>query len=172
MEQESTTPPSRNVGLWVGLGCLGVLVLSCCLFSYWAQVYGWRFILSQGDETKIWASRTILVGALASAAKSCEDGAVGEDALPWFHADLPGAVRNRACLLDPAELQELAEPERSSTAVLRDTDRSEAATELGLDPSLCFEHATDRVAAVGCFDPNAGTGAIPYQIIDLKIQEP
>jgi len=63
MEDTPRSPP-KNVGLWVGLGCLGVLVLSCCLLTFWMQSYGWRWILRQGDETKIWASRAVLVGAL------------------------------------------------------------------------------------------------------------
>jgi hypothetical protein len=172
MTEEATLPPSRNVGLWVGLGCLGVLILSCCLFSYWAQVYGWRFILSQGDETKMWASRTILVGALVSSAKSCEDHTVGKDALPWFNPDMPAESRNLACSLDEASLQELAGPEHSSTRVLRDTERAALALKYGMDPALCFEHSTERVTAVGCFDANADGGTIPYQIIDLSLHQP
>ncbi|MGD8316986.1 MAG: hypothetical protein PVH21_02410 [Myxococcales bacterium] len=172
MIEEAPSSPSRNVGLWVGLGCLGVLVLSCCLFSYWAQVYGWRFILSQGDETKMWASRTILVGALASSAKSCEDHAVGKDALPWFDPDMPAEARNLACSLDEATLQDLAAPERSSTEVLGDTDHAALATKYDMDPDLCFEHSTKHVTAIGCFDPNAEGGTIPYRIIDLALHQP
>jgi len=172
MTEEAPSPPSRNVGLWVGLGCLGILVLSCCLFSYWAQVYGWRFLLSQGDETKMWASRTILVGALASSAKSCEDRTVGKDALPWFDPDMPAEARNLACSLDEGALQDLAAPEHSSTRVLRDTDRAALATKYGMNPDLCFEHSAKGVTAVGCFDPTAEGGTIPYRIIDLSVDQP
>lgn len=170
--EEAQSPPSRNVGLWVGLGCLGVLVLSCCLFSYWAQVYGWRFILSRGDETKLWMSRAILVGALASSAKSCQDGVIGEDALPWFDPELPAKSRDLACSLDETTLRQLGMAEHSSSMVLRDTDRAELAARFGMDPALCFEHATDRVTAVGCFGPNAESGTIPYRIIDLTVPQP
>jgi hypothetical protein len=169
MTDEEPSPPSRNAGLWVGLGCLGLLVLSCCLFSYWAQVYGWRFILSQGEETKVWASRTILVGALASSAKSCQDGAVGKDALPWFHPDMTEESRNLVCTLDEASLRKLGLPEQSSTRVLRDTDRAGLAARFGMDPALCFEHAAGGITAVGCFDADAQRGTIPYRIIDLSV---
>jgi len=171
MTEEAPSPPSRNVGLWVGLGCLGVLVLSCCLFSYWAQVYGWRFILSQGDDTKMWASRTILVGALASTAKSCKDGKVGKDALPWFHPDMPAESRDLACSVDEASLRKLGVPEQSSTRLLSDTDRADLAAHFGMDPALCFEHSAEGVTAVGCFNPDAESGTIPYQIIDLSLHQ-
>ncbi|KPK16555.1 MAG: hypothetical protein AMJ62_04950 [Myxococcales bacterium SG8_38] len=172
MMEDAPAPRSRNVGLWVGLGCLGTLVLSCCLFTYWAQAYGWRVILTQGDETKMWASRTILVGALGSSAKSCKDGAIGDDALPWFHPDMPAESRDRVCALDEAALRRLGTPEQSSTSILHDTDRAEMAARFGMDPALCFEHSTDDVSAVGCFDPSAETGTIPYQIIDLTVRQP
>jgi hypothetical protein len=170
MTEETPSSPSRNVGLWVGLGCLGVLVLSCCLFSYWAQAYGWRLVLSQGDETKIWASRTILVGALASSAKSCKDDVVGQDALPWFHPEMTEESRNLVCGVDEAVLRRLGRPEESSTRVLRDTDRAGLAARFGMDPALCFEHAAEGITAVACFDPDAESGTIPYQIIDLSVR--
>ena len=172
MTEDTETPSPRNTGLWVGLGCLGVLVLSCCLLTFWAQSYGWRWILGQGDETKIWASRMILVGGLEGTRKTCSGGGISEDALPWFHPDMPSEMRNRACSLDEATLQALGTPERASTVPLAQTDRVDLAARFGMDATLCFEHVTDDMTAVGCFDTEGGPGTIPYQIIDLTLRHP
>ena len=158
--------------MWVGLGCLGILVLSCCLLTFWAQSYGWRWILGQGDETKIWASRMILVGGLEGTRKTCTDGVISEDALPWFHPDMPSETRNLACSFDEATLQALGTPERASSVPLAQTDRVDLAARFGMDATLCFEHVTDDMTAVGCFDAEGGPGAIPYQIIDLSLHRP
>jgi hypothetical protein len=169
---EDTPPPPRNIGLWVGLGCLGLLVLSCCLLAFWAQSYGWRWVLGQGDETKIWASRTILIGALEGTRKTCSDGVISEDALPWFHPNMPSDARNLACSLDEANLRALGTPERASAVPLAQTDRADLAASFGMDATLCFHHATDDMSAVGCFDAEGGPETIPYQIIDLTLRHP
>jgi hypothetical protein len=169
---EDKPPPPRNIGLWVGLVCLGVLVLSCCLLTFWAQSYGWRWVLGQGDETKIWASRTILIGALEGTRKTCSDGVISEDALPWFHPNIPSDARNLACSLDEANLRALGTPERASAVPLAQTDRADLAASFGMDATLCFQHATDDMSAVGCFDAEGGPGTIPYQIIDLTLRHP
>ena len=158
--------------MWVGLGCLGILVLSCCLLTFWAQSYGWRWILGQGDETKIWASRMILVGGLEGTRKTCTDGVISEDALPWFHPDMPSETRNLACSFDEATLQALGTPEQASSVPLAQTDRVDLAARFGMDATLCFEHVTDDMTAVGCFDAEGGPGTIPYQIIDLSLHRP
>jgi hypothetical protein len=172
MTEDSQPEPTRNIGLWVGFGCLGTLVLSCCLLSFWAQSYGWRWILAQGDETKIWASRMILVGGLEATRKTCGDGVIGEDALPWFHPGMPSETRNLACSLDEGTLQALGTPERSSTVPLSQSDRDDLAERFSMDATLCFEHATDDMRAVGCFDAEGGPGTVPYQIIDLTLRRP
>ena len=169
MTEDAPQPPARNVGLLVGLGCLGVLVLSCCLLTFWAQSYGWRLVLGQGDETKIWASRVLLVGALGGTRKTCNDGVISEDTLPWFHPDMASQARNRACSLDEATLQSLSSPEQASATPLSQTDRADLATRFGMDATLCFQHETAGMSAVGCFDAEGGPGAIPYQIIDLTL---
>ena len=169
---EDTPPPPRNIGLWVGLACLGVLVLSCCLLTFWAQSYGWRWVLGQGDETKIWASRTILIGTLEGTRKTCSDGVISEDALPWFHPNMPSDARNLACSLDEANLRALGTPERASAVPLAQTDRADLAASFGMDATLCFHHATDDMSAVGCFDAEGGPETIPYQIIDLTLRHP
>lgn len=172
MTNDTAPPPSRNIGLWVALGCLGVLVLSCCLLTFWAQSYGWRLILRQGDETKIWASRMILVGALEGTRKSCSEGVISEDALPWFHPDMPSEARNIACLLDEATLRALGTPEQASAVPLAQTDRAELAARFGKDATLCVQHEADDMIAVGCFDAEGSPGTIPYQIIDLALLRP
>jgi hypothetical protein len=169
MMEDAPPPPPRNIGFWVGLGCLGVLVLSCCLLTFWAQSYGWRLILEQGDETKIWASRVLLVGALEGTRKTCTDGMISEDALPWFHPDMPSDARNRTCSLDEATLQALSSPETASATPLTQTDRVDLAARFGMDPTLCFQHAAGTASAIGCFDTGDGPGAIPYQIIELTL---
>ena len=169
MMEDAPQPPARNVGLWVGLGCVGVLVLSCCLLTFWAQSYGWRLVLGQGDETKIWASRVLLVGALGGTRKTCTDGVISEATLPWFHPDMASQARNRACSLDEATLQSLSSPEQASATPLSQTDRADLATRFGMDATLCFQHETAGMSAVGCFDAEGGPGAIPYQIIDLTL---
>jgi hypothetical protein len=172
MQEDTPRSPPRNVGLWVGLGCFGVLVLSCCLLTFWLQSYGWRWILRQGDETKVWASRAIVVGALEATRRTCSDGVVSEDALPWFHPDMPPNVRNLACSLDEATLQALATPEQASAVPLTQTERSDLATRFGMDANLCVQHSTDEINVVGCFDADGGPGTIPYQIIDLSLRGP
>jgi hypothetical protein len=169
MMEDAPQPPARNIGLWVGLGCLGVLVLSCCLLTFWAQSYGWRLILGQDDETKIWASRVILVGALEGTRKTCGDGVISEDTLPWFHPDMPSEARNRACSLDEAALQALGSPETATVTPLTQTERADLAVRFGMDPTLCFQHATNDTSAIGCFDAEGGPGTIPYQIIELTL---
>jgi len=133
------------------------------------QSYGVRFILGQSDGTKIWLSRIIVVGALEGTRKTCTDGVISEDTLPWFHPRMPSEARNRACSLDEEMLLSLGTPDRDAAAPIGQTDRAELASELGMDPSLCFQHTTDDLSVVGCFDPEGGMGAIPYQIIDLNL---
>ena len=170
MMEDAPQPPQRNIGLWVGFGCLGVLVLSCCLLTFWLQSYGLRFILGQGDGTKIWVSRMILVGALEGTRKTCSDGVISEDTLPWFHPDMASEARNRACALDEATLHALSSPGQASAVPLTQIGRAELATRFGMDPAFCFEHATEEMSAVGCFDAEGGPSAIPYQIIDLSLR--
>jgi hypothetical protein len=80
--------------------------------------------------------------------------------------------RNLACSLDEATLRSLAAPDRSSTLSIARTDRAALASRHGMDPKLCFEHRTDELTAVGCFDTEGSTAAIPYQIIDLSLTRP
>lgn len=166
---EAPTPDRRNLGLWVGLGCLGILVLSCCLLTYWVQAYGFRWFLSLGDESKAAASSMIVVGALEGTRKSCSDGTMSEDALPWFHPDMMAETRNVACLLEEADLRTLADAETASSLPLIQTERGDLAERFGMDPSLCFEHGTEQMRVVGCFDPEREADSIPYQIIDLAL---
>jgi hypothetical protein len=172
MSEEQPQPPPRNIGLWAGLGCLGVLVLSCCLLTFWVQSYGLRYVMGQGGGTKIWFSRMIVVGALEGTRKSCDGGVISEDTLPWFHPSVPSAARNLACELDPATLQALSSPERASAIPLTQTDRLKLATDFGKDPAMCFEHSAGDMSVVGCFDLGDGPSAIPYQIIDLTLARP
>jgi hypothetical protein len=170
MTEDPPQPRPQNIGVWVGLGCLGVLILSCCLLTFWLQSYGLRFVTNQGDGTKIWFSRMILVGALEGTRKSCSEGVIGEDTLPWFHPDLPSEARNLACALDEATLEALSSPTNASAIPLIQTNRAELGTRFGMDPALCFEHATGDMTVVGCFDAEGGPSAIPYQIIDLTLR--
>ena len=172
MMEEAAQPPPRNIGLWVGFGCLGVLVVSCCLLTFWVQSYGMRFILGQGEGTRMWISRVVLVGALEGTRKTCNNGVISEDALPWFHSKMPSETRNLACSLDEAILQALASPERSTTVPIEQTNRAALAADLGMDPTLCFAHRTEDVSAIGCFNTEGGSGAIPYEIIDLRRTHP
>jgi hypothetical protein len=134
------------------------------------QSYGLRFVMGQGDGTKIWFSRMLLVGALDGTRKTCNEGVISEDTLPWFHPDLPSEARNLACSLDEATLQALSSPEQASEVPLTHTNRAELGTRFGMDPALCFQHATGDMSVVGCFDAEGGPGAIPYQIIDLTLR--
>lgn len=140
--------------------------------TFWAQSYGLRFIVGQDDSTKIWFSRVLVVGALEGTRKTCTDGVISEDTLPWFHSNLPSESRNLACRLDEAMLQALSTPERASGVSLAQTDRAELATGFGLDPALCFEHSTEGLTVIGCFDAEGGAGSIPYQIIELRLAGP
>ncbi|MDH3655859.1 MAG: hypothetical protein OEN21_16470 [Myxococcales bacterium] len=131
-----------------------------------------RFILGQGEGTQMWVSRVVLVGALEGTRKSCTDGVISEDALPWFHPNMPSETRNLACSLDEATLRALASPERSTAVPIGQTERAALASELGMDPTLCFGHRTEDLSAVGCFDTEGSTAAIPYRIIDLSLTRP
>jgi len=172
MTEDAGQSPPRNIGLWVGFGCLGVLLLSCCLLTFWVQAYGMRFILGRGEGTQMWISRVVLVGALEGTRKTCTNGVISEDALPWFHPNMPSETRNLACSLDEATLQALALPERSTTVPIGQTDRAARASDLGMDPTLCFWHRTEGLSAVGCFDTEGSTAAIPYRITDLSLARP
>ena len=169
MTEEAPQPPPRNIGLWVGIGCLGILVLSCCLLTYWIQSYAVRIIPGLREDQKVWISRSILVGALEGTRKTCADGAISEDTLPWFHPDMPSNSRNLACALDESMLQALAGGEQGYAAPLSQTGRAELATTKGLDPTLCFLHQTKELRAVGCFDIEGGSGALPYRIVELSL---
>ena len=169
MTEDTGQSPPQNIGLWVGLGCLGVLLLSCCLLTFWVQSYGMRFILGRGEGTQMWISRVVLVGALEGTRKTCTNGVISEDALPWFHPNMPSETRNLACSLDEVMLQALAAPERNTIVPLGQTDRAALAPEFGMNLTLCFAHRTEDLSAIGCFDTEGGVGAIPYQIIDLTL---
>lgn len=172
MTEDTGQSPPKNIGLWVGLGCLGVLLVSCCLLTFWVQAYGMRFILGQGEGTQMWISRVVLVGALEGTRKTCTNGAISEDALPWFHPSMPSGTRNLACSIDEATLRALAAPERSTAVPIAQTDGAALASQRGMDPTLCFEHRTEDLSAVGCFDTESSSAAIPYQIIDLSLTRP
>ena len=169
MTEEAPQPPPRNIGLWVGIGCLGILVLSCCLLTYWVQSYAVRIIPRLSDDQKVWASRAILVGALEGTRKTCSDGVISEDTLPWFHHEMPSDSRNLACVFDEAMLQALAAGEQGYAVPLSQSGDPELATAKGLDPTLCFLHQTNDLSAVGCFDIEGGSGVLPYQIIELSL---
>jgi hypothetical protein len=114
----------------------------------------------------------IMVGALEGTRKTCSDGVVSEDTLPWFHPDLPAESRNLICSLDATTLQALSTAERASATPLLRTGRTELAARFGMDAAQCFQHATDGFTAVGCFDAESGPGSVPYQIIDLQVTQP
>jgi hypothetical protein len=85
---------------------------------------------------------------------------------------MPSDARNLACSLDEANLRALGTPERASAVPLAQTDRADLAASFGMDATLCFQHATDDMSAVGCFDAEGGPETIPYQIIDLTLRHP
>jgi hypothetical protein len=97
---------------------------------------------------------------------------ISEDTLPWFHPDMPSEARNRTCSLDEAALQALSSPETASVVPLSRTDHVDLAARFGMDATLCFQHTTGDVSAIGCFATEGGPGAIPYQIIELTLDRP
>ncbi len=159
----------RNIGLWIGLGCLGVVILSCCLLSYWAQTFGFRWILNQSDETRSWASRVVLTGALEVIRDGCVDGVATEEAQRWFHPNVTSQARNALCSIDEATIQKIATPDQvpaeSLAAIGGDPELAER---FGMDPTLCYRYATETVRIIGCFERVAESGAIPYKIIDVE----
>lgn len=172
------TPPvagERNTTLWAGMGCLGVMVLSFCLLSYWAQTSGFRWILKQGDETRGWASRVVLTGALESIRSTCIDGVASEDAQTWFHSDLPSAARNLLCSIDDEAIQRIATPPTETdlstpweAETLASIGEPEAAVRLGMDPALCYRYASETIRIIGCFQLGPESETIPYEIIDVR----
>jgi hypothetical protein len=85
---------------------------------------------------------------------------------------MPSETRNLACSLDEATLGALGTPERASAIPLTQRDRTELAAQFGMDATLCFQHATGDMRAVGCFDAEGGPDTIPYQIIELTLHRP
>ena len=162
----------RDIGLWVGLGCLGVVILSCCLLSYWVQTFGFRWILNQSDETKGWASRVVLTGALESIRSTCVEGVASEDVQRWFHPDMTVEARNRLCAIDEATIQQIAAPDQVAVDTLAATGKTDVAERFGMDPTLCYRYATETVLIIGCFEPDAESGVIPYKIVDVEQAPP
>jgi len=158
----------RNIGLWIGLGCLGVVILSCCLLSYWAQTFGFRWILNQSDETRSWASTVVLTGALEAVRDGCVEGVVTEEAQSWFHPNMTTEARNRLCSIDEATIQKIATPDQVAAESLAAIGEPDVAERLGMDPTLCYRYATETVRIIGCFERDAESGAIPYKIIDVE----
>ncbi len=179
MPEDPNRPPSdpsptapraenRNVGLWVGLGCLGLVILSCCLLSYWAQTFGFRWILNQGDETRSWASRVVLTGALEGIRSTCLEGVPSEDAQRWFHPGMTSQARNHLCAIDEATIQKIAAPDQVAIESLTAIGEADTAVRFGMDPTLCYRFATETVRIIACFDRDADSGVIPYKIIDVE----
>ncbi|MEM7436732.1 MAG: hypothetical protein AAF436_16380 [Myxococcota bacterium] len=161
------TPGGRsNVGLWAGIGCLGAIVLSCCLLSYWVQAYGFQWVLSQDEEMRSYASRVVTSGALQGITATCVDGLPAEDAEIWFHPDATRATRTTACGIDEVTLQEISTPERAASRTLIESEEQELAARYGMDPALCYRYMAEAVSVVGCFDTGPDAGSIPYKIID------
>ncbi len=166
----STAPvgDERNIGLWVGIGCLSAVILSCCLLSYWAQTFGFRWILKQSDETRSWASRVVLTGALEGIRDSCVEGVATEDAQRWFHPNMTSESRNRLCGIDEATIQKIAAPDQVAAESLAAIGEPDVAVRFGMDPALCYRYMTETVRIIGCFEQDAESGAIPYKIIDVE----
>ena len=163
-------PPGRGpkkVGVWVGVGCLGVLVLSCCMLAYWAQTFGLQWVLKQSDETKLFVSRVVLAGALENVRATCEGGKPTGKAESWLHSALTPADRDRLCTVDEAAIQRIADPEQTPAQTLTAIGQPEIAERLGLDPTLCFRYELEAFDIVGCFDPDT-EGAVPYKIISVE----
>lgn len=158
----------RNLGLWVGLGCLGVVISSCCLLSYWAQTFGFRWILNQSDETRSWASRVVLTGALEGIRNTCVEGIASEDVQRWFHPDMTSEARNRTCSIDEATIQEIAAPDQVAVESLAAIGEDDMAARFGMDPALCYRYTTETARIIGCFERDAASGVIPYKIIDVQ----
>ena len=173
-DPEPTAPAGdkRNIGLWVGLGCLGVVILSCLLLSYWAQTFGFRWILNQSDDTRSWASRVVLTGALEGIRSTCVEGVASEDAQRWFHGDMTSEARNRLCAIDEATIQKIAAPDQVEVESLAASGDPNVAARFGMDPALCYQYMTETIRIIGCFEQDAESGVIPYKIIDVEEAQP
>ncbi|MEM9726954.1 MAG: hypothetical protein AAF997_00105 [Myxococcota bacterium] len=161
-------PNNPNVGLWAGLGCLGVLLLSCCLFAYWAQANGFRWVLNQGDEVRSSASRGLISVALQGIAATCTDGAPAEDVSYWFHPDVPSGQRSLLCGVDEVTLQQILSAEQTPSRTLTALGQQPLAAEFGMDPDHCYRYTTETVSVVGCLDTGPDAGPLPYRIIDVS----
>ncbi|MEM7137762.1 MAG: hypothetical protein AAF500_14355 [Myxococcota bacterium] len=173
MEPDSSQHPNEaapggrsNVGLWAGIGCLGAIVLSCCLLSYWVQAYGFQWVLSQDDEMRSYASRVVMSGALQGITATCVNGLPAEDAEIWFHPDATRATRTTVCGIDEITLQEISTPERAASRTLVESEEQDLAVRYGMDPALCYRYVAEAVSLVGCFDTGPDAESIPYKIID------
>ncbi|MGB5809147.1 MAG: hypothetical protein WBG86_01380 [Polyangiales bacterium] len=172
--QEPETPSAvhdngtrRNAGIWAGLGCLGVIVLSCCLLSYWAQAFGFTWVLNQGDEVRSYASRVVLSGSLQAIRSTCAEGRTSEDVERWFHPDVPQTSRNALCDVDEATIQQIGSAEQVSANSLAVTGESDLAERFQMDPTLCYRYTAETLGLVGCFQTGDAVDTIPFKIIEV-----
>lgn len=160
-------PERRRVGLWAGLGCLGILVLSCCMLSYWAQKHGFRWVLNQNEEVRGYVSRGLMSAGLQGIAGTCSDGVPSDDGATWFHPDLPAEERNVICTVDFAVIQQIGSEEQAPAQTLTASGESDLAAEYQMSPDDCYRYRMETFSVVGCYDRSPDATGLPYRIIDV-----
>ena len=159
-------PPPKRTGLFVALGCLGVVLLSCGLLTWWLQAYGLQWMASQGGAMAAEASRVVLVEGLNTVKQHCQDGKVGGDGRQWFSADASEGTRAVACDLSRSEVAQLSDPNQTKITSLAElTD--DVSSRFEVDPRYCYQYAATATTTVACFDLESGD-QIPYKILEIR----
>jgi hypothetical protein len=114
----------------------------------------------------------VLTGALEGIRSTCVEGVPSEDVQRWFHPDMTVEARDRLCTIDEATIQRIAAPDQVTVETLTATGEADVAIGFGMDPTLCYRYTTETVRILGCFEPDAESGAIPYKILEVEEAQP
>ena len=161
------TRARSNVGVWAGLGCLGLIVLSCILLAYWARTFGPSWILGQGEEARRYGSGLAMGLALQAIRLSCDDGVPGTDVETWFDPKMPQDSRSVLCGVDEATIEKIAASDQVVVQTLVEANDTSVADRAGMDPANCYRYTTESLQVTGCYDPTIESG-IPYKIVGAQ----
>jgi len=153
---------SNRTWLFLGLGCLGLVLIACPLGMY----IGYRWVQQEAEsalgQTQTAMGRVQIAGALTAVEASCAEDPSGASAAPVFHPQAFPALQGRVCQLDEPLLLGVTDPAQSEAEILGETDDAGRATALGLDPGQCVRVTRGQATVTGC-QTDAG-----FQLIGLS----
>ena len=163
----SAPPPRKRTGLWVGIGCLGAFLTSCCLLTWWVVSYGPQYIANEGGELSAYGSQMFMAVGLQTASRSCEGGEATGQGLGWFPPEASSETKKLVCDLDRSTLEQLSDPQKTKGVVLSETDEAPLAESMGFDPAKCYRYTAEHWRVIGCFDLES-KGQLPYKILAVS----